>query len=80
MSLVLSVLLAPALAQEPAEPKVVYEKETVIDIADGLEVNAEIAKAQVGLVVVPTPPRGRTLVHLRKDFNREMKQTVDVVK
>ncbi|MEM6930577.1 MAG: hypothetical protein AAF602_26810 [Myxococcota bacterium] len=75
-------LLVPAFAQdvEKPEPKVVYEKETVIDIDDGLEIDAKVAKAEIGIVVVPTPPRGRTLVHLRQDFDKEMKDTVDAVK
>lgn len=82
MSLVLALLAAPAFAQEPAEPeqKVIYRTETIIDIDDGLQIDAKVAKSEVGIVFVPTPPKGASLLHLRKDFAREMKQTVDAVK
>jgi len=84
MSFVLSLLaIAPALSQdEPVkdDPPVIYQDETIIDIDEGLQIEARVAKSQLGLVVVRNPPTGRTLVHLRKDFSRELKATVDTVK
>jgi len=76
----LAVTAARAQEAETTEPKVVYESKTILDIDEGLEIDAKAAKAEVGVVFVPHPPKGPTLVHLRKDFEREMKQSVDVVK
>ena len=61
------------------EPKVVYKKETEIDF-EGLEIEGELLKPSGAIISERKPAPFNPLIHLRTDFNIEMKQTVIDIK
>lgn len=80
-SLLALALVSPAVAgDEPKTQVPTYKKRTIIDFDKELEIGAELTKPTGESVTIYEPPKGPTLVALRKDFNREMKQSTALVK
>ena len=68
-------LILFSLGQETEEPKVVYKKETIIDF-EGLELEGELVKPQGGLILERQKALFNPLLTLRKDFDKEMSDSV----
>ena len=67
-------LLFLTLAQETEEPKVKYQKETVIDF-EGLELEGELVRPQGNLILERKRANFNPLIRLRQDFDAEMQQS-----
>ncbi len=67
-------LLLLALAQETEEPKVKYQKETVIDF-EGLEIEGELVRPQGNLILERKRANFNPLIRLRQDFDVEMSES-----
>ncbi len=70
----MKILLLLALAQETEEPKVKYQKETVIDF-EGLEIEGELVRPQGNLILERKRANFNPLIRLRQDFDAEMQQS-----
>ena len=67
-------LLILTLAQEAEEPKVKYQKETVIDF-EGLEIEGELVRPQGNLILERKRANFNPLIRLRQDFDAEMSES-----
>ena len=67
-------LLILTLAQETEEPKVKYQKETVIDF-EGLEIEGELVRPQGNLILERKRANFNPLIRLRDTFDDEIKQS-----
>ena len=67
-------LLILTLAQETEEPKVKYQKETVIDF-EGLEIEGELVRPQGNLILERKRANFNPLIRLRQDFDAEMSES-----
>ncbi len=67
-------LLLLTLAQETEEPKVKYQKETVIDF-EGLEIEGELVRPQGNLILERKRANFNPLIRLRDTFDAEIKQS-----
>jgi len=67
-------LLLLTLAQETEEPKVKYQKETVIDF-EGLELEGELVRPQGNLILERKRANFNPLIRLRDTFDAEIKQS-----
>jgi len=68
------LLLLLTLAQETEEPKVKYQKETIIDF-EGLELEGELVRPQGNLILERKRANFNPLIRLRQDFDAEMKES-----
>ena len=68
-----------ALANDSEEPVVTYKKQTEIDF-EGLEIDGELVKPQGQLVLERKKANFNPLITLRKDFNPELKSSVELIK
>ena len=69
------LLINVAMAEEPADAKVVYKKETEIDF-EALELEGELVKPQGALLLERRKAHFNPLIKLRKDWDTEMKASV----
>jgi hypothetical protein len=69
------LLINVAMAEDPADAKVVYKKETEIDF-EALELEGELVKPQGALLLERRRANFNPLIKLRKDFDVEMKESV----
>ena len=67
-------LLLLALAQEAEEPKVKYQKETIIDF-EGLELEGELVRPQGNLILERKRAVFNPLIRLRQNFDAEMQES-----
>ena len=67
-------LLLLALAQETEEPKVKYQKETIIDF-EGLELEGELVRPQGNLILERKRAVFNPLIRLRQNFDAEMQES-----
>ncbi len=70
----MKILLLLALAQETEEPKVKYQKETVIDF-EGLEIEGELVRPQGNLILERKRANFNPLIRLSQNFDAEMQQS-----
>ena len=70
----MKILLLLTLAQEVEEPKVKYQKETVIDF-EGLEIEGELVRPQGNLILERKRANFNPLIRLRQNFDTEMQQS-----
>ena len=70
----MKLLLLLTLAQETEEPKVKYQKETIIDF-EGLELEGELVRPQGNLILERKRANFNPLIRLRQDFDAEMKES-----
>ncbi len=70
----MKILLLLTLAQEVEEPKVKYQKETVIDF-EGLELEGELVRPQGNLILERKRANFNPLIRLRQNFDAEMQQS-----
>ena len=70
----MKLLLLLTLAQEAEEPKVKYQKETIIDF-EGLELEGELVRPQGNLILERKRAVFNPLIRLRQDFDAEMKES-----
>ena len=70
----IKLLLLLTLAQETEEPKVKYQKETIIDF-EGLELEGELVRPQGNLILERKRANFNPLIRLRQDFDFEMKES-----
>ena len=75
----LFLLINIAFANDPEEPTVTYKKQTEIDF-EGLEIDGELVKPQGQLVLERKKANFNPLITLRKDFNPELKSSVELIK
>jgi len=68
-----------ALAQDSSESRVKYKERTVIDF-EGVDVTGELVKPSGALLLDRRKAQFNPLIKFRRDFNLEMKQSVDQVK
>ena len=67
-------LLLLTLAQETEEPKVKYQKETIIDF-EGLELEGELVRPQGNLILERKRAVFNPLIRLRQNFDAEMQES-----
>ena len=70
----MKLLVLFVLAQEAEEPKVKYQKETVIDF-EGLEIEGELVRPQGNLILERKRANFNPLIRLRDTFDDEIKQS-----
>ena len=70
----MKLLLLITLAQETEEPKVKYQKETVIDF-EGLEIEGELVRPQGNLILERKRANFNPLIRLRQDFDAEVSES-----
>ena len=70
----MKLLLLLTLAQEVEEPKVKYQKETIIDF-EGLELEGELVRPQGNLILERKRAVFNPLIRLRQDFDAEMRES-----
>ena len=66
-------------AEDAGERSVKYKERTEIDF-EGVDVNGELVKPQGALMLDRKRASFNPLIHLRTEFNEEMKQSIDEVK
>ena len=71
------LLIGLALAEEPT-PIIVYKQETEIDF-EAIELEGELVKPQGALLLERKRAAFNPLITLRKDFNKEMKESIKVI-
>ena len=67
-----------AYADDGEESKIVYKKETEIDF-EALELEGQLLKPQGALLLERRKASFNPLITLRKDFNKEMKESIKAV-
>ncbi len=72
------LFMLTAQADEGDEPKIVYKKETEIDF-EALELEGQLLKPQGALLLERRKASFNPLITLRKDFNKEMKESIKAV-
>jgi len=77
--LLTSLLMSSFLFAQKAEPKKVYPDETVINIEDGVFIDGKIKKPSMGAQFVMTGIQFSNLFKLKKDFNSELKDSVELL-
>ena len=73
------LFMLTAQAEEPDEPKIVYKKQTEIDF-EAIELEGELVKPLGNLSIEKRKASFNPLITLRKDFNKEMGDSILEVK
>jgi hypothetical protein len=76
--IILSLISTSAFAQDQ-DRKVVYKQRTEIDF-EALNIDGELVKPQGALLLERKTGSFNPLIKLREDFNREIIQSVDMIK
>ena len=76
--IILSLISTSAFAQDQ-DRKVVYKRRTEIDF-EALNIDGELVKPQGALLLERKTGSFNPLIKLREDFNREIIQSVDMIK
>ena len=72
------LFMLTAHADEDEEGKITYKKETEIDF-EAIELEGELVKPQGALLLERKRAAFNPLITLRKDFNKEMKESIKAV-
>jgi len=75
---ILSLLSTNAFAQDE-DRKVVYKQKTEIDF-EALNIDGELVKPQGALLLDRKKGSFNPLIKLRQDFDREIEQSIDLIK
>ena len=72
------LFMLTAHADEGEEGKITYKKQTEIDF-EAIELEGELVKPQGALLLERKRAAFNPLITLRKDFNKEMKESIKAV-